>query len=161
MTTDVVILGGGNVGDVVARLDSAEMLISERIGAVVARSDWHTTEPWGFESERSFTNRAYVVRTEMAATEVLEILLDIEAELGRNRTEEYRHKVLCRQSYANRAIDLDILLYGNEVVVTPHLQVPHPHLLERDFALVPMCQALGIEIAEGRELVIKIVKNEI
>jgi 2-amino-4-hydroxy-6-hydroxymethyldihydropteridine diphosphokinase len=97
----------------------------------------------------------------MAATEVLEILLDIEAELGRNRTEEYRHKVLGHQSYANRAIDLDILLYGNEVVVTPHLQVPHPHLLERDFALVPMCQALGIEIAEGRELVIKIVKNEI
>ena len=152
MTTDVVILGGGNVGDVVARLDSAESLIAERIGEVISRSDWHTTEPWGFESERSFTNRAYRVRTTLTAIEVLEILLNIEAELGRNRTEEYRNKVLCHQSYANRAIDLDILLYGNEVVVTPHLQVPHPHLLERDFALVPMCQALDIEIAEGREV---------
>lgn len=161
MTTDVVILGGGNVGDVAARLDSAERLIAERIGTVISRSDWHTTEPWGFESESRFTNRAYTVRTQMAATEVLEHLLNIEAQLGRNRLEEYRSKVLSHQSYANRVLDLDILLYGSEVVVTPHLQVPHPHLLERDFALVPMCQALGIEIAEGRELVLKIVKNEI
>ena len=159
--TDVVILGGGNIGDVKRRLDAAEILIAERIGEVISRSEWYTTEPWGFESSADFTNRAWMVSTALEATEVLERLLSIEVELGRNRKAEYCAKVLGHQSYADRMVDLDILLYGQRVVVTPHLQVPHPRLLERDFALVPMCQALGIEIAEGRELVIKIVKNEI
>ena len=152
---------GSNLGDKCLHLRTAINEIEKRIGHVECQSAFVETEPWGFESERSFTNRAYVVRTKMAATEVLEILLDIEAELGRNRTEEYRNKVLCRQSYANRAIDLDILLYGNEVIVTPHLQVPHPHLLERDFAMIPMCDALGIDSDQGVELVRKIVEDEI
>lgn len=161
MRTEVVILGGGNVGDVAQRLNSAERLISERIGDVISRSEWHTTEPWGFEGANSFTNRAYRVLTTLTAMEVLEQLLNIEVKLGRNRMSEYREKVFSRQSYANRTIDLDILLYGQQRIVTPHLQVPHALLLQRDFALVPMCQALDIEVAEGRELVTKIVNNEI
>ena len=94
---DCVILGGGNIGDAKGRLCKAEQAISARIGAVVSRSEWYTTEAWGFESGCSFTNVAWVVRTALSATEVLETLLDIEAELGRNRTEEYRHKVLGHQ----------------------------------------------------------------
>ena len=158
---DCVILGGGNIGDVQSRLCDAESLIAERIGEVVSRSKWYTTEAWGFESNDSFTNVAWVVRTDLAAAEVLEHLLEIEVLLGRNRRQEYCDKVLSRQSYANRLIDLDILLYGSEVVVSPHLQIPHPRLLERDFALVPMCDAMGIGVDEGKEFVINIVKNEI
>lgn len=159
--TSVVVLGGGNIGDVEGRLSAAEALIAERIGEVTSRSKWYTTEPWGFESSAHFTNRAWVVATELAATEVLEHLLAIEAELGRDRKAEYCAKVLNRQSYADRMIDLDILLYGEAVVVTPHLQVPHPRLLERDFAMLPMCDALGISSDEGAELVRKIVEDEI
>ena len=158
---DCVILGGGNIGDVKGRLTRAEEAIAARIGAVVSRSEWYPTEAWGFESSSSFTNIAWVVRTELAAESVLENLLAIEAELGRDRKSEYCDKVLNRQSYANRMIDLDILLYGSQVVVTPHLQVPHPRLLEREFAIVPMCDALGISTEEGREMVINIVNNEI
>ena len=159
--TDVVILGGGNIGDVKSRLDTAETLIAERIGEVISRSEWYTTEPWGFESSADFTNRAWLVSTALEATEVLEHLLTIEVELGRNRKAEYCAKVLGHQSYADRMVDLDILLYGQRVVVTPHLQVPHPRLLERDFAMIPMCDVLGIDSDQGVELVRKIVENEI
>jgi 2-amino-4-hydroxy-6-hydroxymethyldihydropteridine diphosphokinase len=93
--------------------------------------------------------------------EAMEALLQIEAELGRNRKQEYRSKVLQRQSYANRVVDLDILLYGEHLVVTAHLQVPHPMLLERDFALQPMAEAMGISVEQAVELVTKIVKDEI
>ena len=159
--TDVVILGGGNIGDVKSRLDTAETLIAERIGEVISRSEWYTTEPWGFESSADFTNRAWLVSTALEATEVLEHLLTIEVELGRNRKAEYCAKVLGHQSYADRMVDLDILLYGQRVVVTPHLQVPHPRLLERDFAMIPMCDVLGIDSDQGVELVRKIVEDEI
>ena len=158
---DCVILGGGNIGDAKSRLCRAEQAIAARIGAVVSRSKWYTTEAWGFESGSSFTNIAWVVRTALSATEVLEALLAIEVEMGRDRKREYLDKALSRQSYADRMIDLDILLYGDKVVVTPHLQVPHPRLLEREFALLPMCDALGIGAEEGREMVVNIVKNEI
>ena len=158
---DCVILGGGNIGDVQSRLCDAERVIAERIGEVVSRSKWYSTEAWGFESSENFTNVAWVVRTELTATEVLEHLLEIEVLLGRNRRQEYCDKVLNRQSYANRVIDLDILLYGSKVVVSPHLQIPHPRLLERDFAVIPMCDAMGIDVDEGKEFVINIVKNEI
>ena len=70
--TDVVILGGGNIGDVKSRLDTAETLIAERIGEVISRSEWYTTEPWGFESSADLTKRARMVSTDLEATEVLE-----------------------------------------------------------------------------------------
>ena len=158
---EAVILGGGNRGDMVAQLDRAEQLIAQRAGSITARSDYYTTEPWGFECSDNFTNRAYVVSTALSAMELMEVLLEIEIELGRDRTAEYRSKVLGGQEYASRAIDLDILLYGQHLVVTPHLQIPHPSLLRRDFAMVPMCQVLNLDMDEGVELVRNIITNEI
>ena len=156
-----IILAGGNIGDVAMRFEEAERLLVERGVAIVAKSQNYSTKAWGFESGSSFTNIAWVARTALSATEVLEALLAIEVEMGRDRKREYLDKALSRQSYADRMIDLDILLYGDKVVVTPHLQVPHPRLLEREFALLPMCDALGIGAEEGREMVVNIVKNEI
>ena len=156
-----VILGGGNIGDAQSRLLRAEELIGQRIGCITSRSEWHTTEPWGFESNDNFTNVAWVVESALPAKEILEELLAIEVELGRNRKAEYIAKVTGAQSYASRMIDLDILLYGSELVVTPHLQIPHPMLLERDFALQPMAEAMGISVEQAVELVTKIVKDEI
>ena len=157
----VVVLGGGNVGAVSQTLDRAERLITEHIGAIASRSTDHTTEAWGFSSANAFTNRAWVVKTTLEPMEVMDTLLCIEAKCGRDRKGEYRNKVLGGESYANRIVDLDILLYDSEVVVTPHLQIPHPMLLERDFALQPMAEAMGISTEQAVELVTKIVKDEI
>ena len=137
MTTDVVILGGGTVGDVVARLDSAERLISERIGAVVARSDWHTTEPWGFETENLFLNQAIAIESALAPYDLLKELLAIEAELGRKRKEN-------QVGYESRPIDLDIIYYDDIVNDDKDLTLPHPRLHHRRFVLTPLC-----EIAPG------------
>lgn len=154
-----VILAGGNSSTTKDAIKKAEQEISARIGEVVSVSEWHTTEPWGFKCDNAFTNRAYVVNTELSATEVLETLLEIEVQTGRNRRAEYKEKVLRGENYASRVIDLDILLYGDTITVTPHLQIPHPKLLERDFALVPMCEALGLEISEARDYVRKIIEQ--
>lgn len=139
----VVILGGGNVGDVEARLQQAEQLLQQRVGNVCRSSDPMRTLAWGFEAEEPFTNRAFVIETTLSAEQVLEHLLTIERELGRNREEEYREKMLRGEAYASRMIDLDILLYGEERIVTPHLQVPHPRVLQREFALAPLEQVMG------------------
>lgn len=157
--TQTVILAGGNLLESKSAIERAEKLISEGIGRIISASAWHTTEPWGFECDRAFTNRAYLVATHLSATEVLERLLEIEVSVGRNREAEYREKVLRGENYASRVIDLDILLYGDRVTVTPHLQVPHPRLMERDFALIPMCEVLGIESSQGRDYVKQIIER--
>lgn len=148
------------MGDVEARLNEAQWLIERHIGVVVAHSSLHKTEPWGFECSQPFTNIAWLVSTDLEPMDVMENLLRIEEKLGRNRKAEYRAKVLGGQPYADRMIDLDILLYGQRVVVTPHLQIPHPLLLKRDFAMVPMCEALRIDLDRGVEMVRDIVANE-
>ena len=161
MSVDVVILGGGNMGDMEATLQRAEELIAQQIGAVSARSEVLKSEAWGFECSHPFSNRAWMATTELEPMEVMERLLAIEAQLGRDRKAEYREKVLGGQNYAARVIDLDILLYGQQVVVTPHLQIPHPMLLKRDFAIAPLCQVLGIDSDSCVELISNIVRDEI
>lgn len=159
--TNLVILGGGNSGDVIQNLNRAEEFISQRIGQIIDSSERLITEPWGFEGRLNFINQAWVVATTLPATEAMEQLLEIEALIGRDRKREYIEKMTGGQRYADRVIDLDILIYGEQVVVTPHLQIPHPRLLERDFALIPMSQALKCDVESCKLLVRKIVENEI
>ncbi len=137
-----VVVGGGNVGDVGERLDRAASLIAERIGTISSRSKIYRSEAWGFTSAMPFSNVAYVVETELSAAEVVDMLHTIEAELGRNRTEEYRAKALTGEKYAERVIDLDVALYDKERIVTPHLMIPHVGLLHRDFFIEPIREAL-------------------
>lgn len=138
----VIVVGGGNVGNVEERLDRAATLITERVGTVINRSKIYRSEAWGFTSAMQFCNVAYVVDTELSASEVVDMLHAIETELGRNRTEEYRAKALSGEKYAERVIDLDVALYDKERIVTPHLMIPHVGLLHRDFFIEPVCEVL-------------------
>ncbi len=156
---EAVILGGGNIGDVGQRLAEAERLIGERIGTLVARSSLHRSEAWGFRSQNDFLNRAFVVRTALAPEELLDATQGIERELGRDREQEYREKLLSGEPYASRRIDLDILLYGDEHISTPRLQVPHPLIMQREFALAPLCEATGLTRDEVGEKIKTIVKR--
>lgn len=153
--TRVVILGGGNVGDVAARLDAAEACIGKRIGTVVARSATYRTAPWGFQAENDFLNRAWLVETSLGGEQTLDALLAIEQELGRDREQECEQKHLTGQRYASRTLDLDVLLFGEQRIATERLQVPHPRLTEREFAMTPAEEVLGI----GREELLRMVEN--
>ncbi len=153
--TRVVILGGGNVGDVAARLDAAEACIGERIGTITARSATYRTAPWGFHAESDFLNRAWAVETALGGEQTLDVLLAIEQELGRDREQECAQKSATGERYASRTLDLDVLLFGEQRIATERLQVPHPRLTEREFAMIPTEEVLGI----GREELLQMVEN--
>lgn len=138
----VVLLTGGNVGDVKERLRSAQRLINSRIGAVLRCSHCYESAPWGFETAQPFINQVLVSETDLAPHEVLAEVLRIERELGRNRAAEAVEKAATGQRYVSRPIDIDILLYGDEVIGTSDLTIPHPGIAEREFVLTPLCEVL-------------------
>ncbi|MBO7581695.1 MAG: 2-amino-4-hydroxy-6-hydroxymethyldihydropteridine diphosphokinase [Bacteroidaceae bacterium] len=132
---------GTNLGDKEKNLVSAIKEIEMRIGPVRAQSAFLTTEPWGFESENTFLNAAVRVETELSPNALLRITQQIEREMGRTR----KSSVDPQQStviYHDRIIDIDILLYDDLHINTKKLTIPHPHMHERDFVLIPLKEIL-------------------
>ena len=126
-------LFGSNMGDKNKIFAQACLYINNRCGRVVQVSSAYESEPWGFDAKEWFLNRVIVVETELDPEALMQQLLDIEAELGRVRHPEI-------QGYTSRTADLDILYYGNRIVLTDSLTIPHPRLHQRRFALLPMCE---------------------
>ena len=126
---EFTLLLGANRGEPHATFARATTLIEDRIGRIAAASRDHWTEPWGFQDSRLFLNRAILVETKMHPERVMQRLLEIEQELGRERTSG--------SEYTSRTIDLDILFIGEEVIDRSGLSVPHPRVQERTFALAP------------------------
>lgn len=102
---------------------------------LVERSSAYTTEPWGFEAEEWFLNELLVVETELEPDVLMDTLLEIEKELGR-----VRHPG--QKGYSSRMVDLDILYYGDRIVNTEKVTIPHPLLHQRKFALMPLCEII-------------------
>ena len=121
------------MGDKESIFAQACLYINNRCGHVVKVSAAYESEPWGFESEGWFLNRVIVLETLMAPEDLLKELLEIERKLGRERHPEV-------EGYTSRTADLDILYYGQRVICTETLIVPHPRLHRRCFALLPMCE---------------------
>ena len=138
----VVLLTGGNVGDVKERLRTAQRLVNARIGAVLRCSHCYGSAPWGFEAEQPFVNQVLVADTDLAPHEVLAEVHRIERELGRNRAAEAVERAATGRRYVSRPIDIDILFYDDEVIASERLTVPHPLLSEREFALAPLCEIM-------------------
>jgi 2-amino-4-hydroxy-6-hydroxymethyldihydropteridine diphosphokinase len=109
-----------------------ELLVEEDGVEVVAVSTLRWTDPVGYEDQPRFLNGAAELATTLAARELLDRLLSIERRLGRLRDEGPR--------FGPRTIDLDLLLHGDEVIDEPGLQIPHPRLQERRFALEPLAE---------------------
>ena len=129
---------GSNLGDREDNLRRAVELLSVEDGVdVTAVSEIRGTEPVGPVEQGPFLNGAVRIETELGPRELLERLLAVEQRLGRVREERW----------GPRTIDLDLLLYGDEVVDEPGLTVPHPRLHERRFALEPLADlAPSLEI---------------
>lgn len=147
------------MGDVEQRLHRAAALIEERVGSIVRQSSMYRSKAWGFTSDAEFTNAAFVVHTPLSAEEALERLLEIEAELGRDRVAEYRSKVASGEEFSSRIIDLDIALYDEQLIVEPHLTIPHVSLLHRDFFIATICEAMECSREELVEQVTNIIEN--
>ena len=121
---------GANLGEPAAMLRTAvEQLRREPDITVVAVSSVRETEPVGLVDQPRFLNAAVAVDTELSPRELLDRLLGIERRLGRTRE---------GPRFGPRTIDLDLLLYGDERLAEPGLEVPHPRLHERLFALEPL-----------------------
>lgn len=138
----VVVINGGNVGDVAQRLMCAEQMIAQRVGRVVARSGVYRSAAWGFDADEPFLNQVLEIETELEAEELLDRLQAIEQLLGREREQELKIKSATGQRYTSRTMDIDILLYGEQIIHSQRLVVPHPRIREREFVLRPMAEIM-------------------
>ena len=132
MTRSFVGLGANLDDPGVSIARAVELLAAETDIEVVAVSTLRETDPVGYDDQPRFLNGAAELRTMLTARELLERMLAIERSLGRVRGEGPR--------FGPRPIDLDLLLYGDDVIDEPGLQVPHPRLHERRFALEPLAE---------------------
>ena len=122
---------GANLGNKEETMHRAIALINERIGSVLRTSSFIETEPWGFQSENTFLNAACLVETTLTPMQCLRETQKIERLLG--RTQKSKDGV-----YHDRPIDLDLLIYDDVEMNTPELTLPHPHMNERDFVMIPL-----------------------
>jgi 2-amino-4-hydroxy-6-hydroxymethyldihydropteridine diphosphokinase len=124
------LLIGGNLGDRTAYLNRAKELIQENCGMLAKISAIYETAAWGLEAQPSFYNQALLLETTLPAAQLMQQLLDIETRIGRKR----------EIKMGPRTIDIDMLLFNQEIINTPLLTVPHPRLPERRFALLPLAE---------------------
>jgi 2-amino-4-hydroxy-6-hydroxymethyldihydropteridine diphosphokinase len=133
---------GGNVGDVRSMFDRAlAMLCDDGVVQLVARSSDYRTPPWGVTDQPSFINAAIAVTTSLSPHDLLARTEECERALGRNRARERR--------WGPRTIDLDLLAYDDLVVIDRDLILPHPHMFERAFALVPLAEIAPEQVIAG------------
>jgi 2-amino-4-hydroxy-6-hydroxymethyldihydropteridine diphosphokinase len=122
---------GSNLGDRLANLKAAVAALRGSVGIEVVRtSSVYETEPVGVEDQPRFLNAVVELRSDLSATELLGRLKGIEQEIGRTEGERW----------GPREIDLDLLLYGDELIDSGGLVVPHPEMKRRSFVLVPLLE---------------------
>ena len=122
---------GTNLGDKTENLQNAIEGIAEKVGDIRKISGVYQTASWGFDSE-DFYNCCVEVSTYHAPEKLLSILLQIESNLGRKRVDS--------TTYLDRNIDVDVLLFDDEIIFPKTLTVPHPKMLLRKFVLVPLVE---------------------
>lgn len=134
----VIFLGlGSNLGDKESNINAALQQINLRVGNVVQRSSFYYSQPQGFESLNGFVNVVVRVETELEPLPLLTETQSIEQAMGRQE-KSYYNKELGKFVYQDRIIDIDILLFDNLTINTPELQIPHPHMEEREFVMIPL-----------------------
>ena len=126
---------GSNLGDRHATMLSAILLLDSQAGSVDRVSSAIETEPWGFGSANKFLNMCVRITTTLSPEQLLATTKDIELQLGRTTKS-------VNGQYHDRPIDIDILTYDDLHINTPSLTLPHPHMHERDFVMIPLREIL-------------------
>jgi 2-amino-4-hydroxy-6-hydroxymethyldihydropteridine diphosphokinase len=133
---------GGNIGDVRAIFDRAiSLLCDDSDIRLTARSSDYRTPPWGITDQPPFINAVVAVSTTVTPHALLARAQTCERALGRDRARE--------QHWGPRPIDLDILAYDDLVLDDATLTLPHPHLFERAFVLVPLAEIAPDRVIAG------------
>jgi len=133
---NVYLLLGSNLDNRENMIRQAVEEIAAKVGTICQSSSVYESEPWGFKAEKSFLNQVVKVETGLGAVELLDKILEIEERLGRRRE-------LNTEGYFSRTIDIDILFYNDEIIQGDRLQIPHPHIPQRMFTLLPLCELNG------------------
>ncbi len=124
---------GSNIGDKVGYIQQAiNLLVMSGNVSIVRSSAFYETEPWGNKEQDWFVNAAVEIKTKLTPQELLALCMETEKQLGRVREPN--------KKWTSRCIDIDILLYGDEIVNDENLKIPHRHMHERAFVLIPMLE---------------------
>ena len=124
---------GSNLGKRVQFISEAIQKISELIGKVNVRSQIYESTPWRVDGQENYLNQIVEVTTIFSAQDTLAAILKIESDLGRVRVEKW----------GERLIDIDIIFFNNDIIETAELCIPHKHMHERNFVLVPLNEIAG------------------
>ncbi|MCF0071614.1 2-amino-4-hydroxy-6-hydroxymethyldihydropteridine diphosphokinase [Dyadobacter sp. CY261] len=134
ITDRVYLLLGSNLGDRFQVLEAAREAIAQEAGNINSQSAIYETEPWGITDQPAFLNQVLEISTSLLPEDLLRISLNIEHQLGRVRYERW----------GARVIDIDMLYFGQTIMDSPRLTLPHPRIQDRRFVLAPLA-----EIASG------------
>lgn len=130
------LLTGGNMGNREENLATAYNYIDQQCGHVNLASSIYETAAWGKNDQSSFLNQVLEIQTNLTPRQLLKKILLIEQQIGRVREEKY----------GPRIIDIDILLFNDEIHNYPTLKIPHPELQNRRFVLVPLAEIAATTI---------------
>lgn len=127
------LLIGSNRGEKKILIEKAQQRLGLLSLKPLLSSSFFESEPWGFESDEWFVNKAVLIETEMSPESLLHQILNLEKDLGRVRGAQ-------KEGYESREIDIDILLYDNLVIDSEFLTIPHPRMHLRKFVLEPLME---------------------
>ena len=132
MANHLILHTGTNLGNREDNLLKANDLIEKRIGAISKYSSLYETEPWGVEEQPAFINQAIELTTELSPEEILNAAHRIEEEMGRIRVKKWER----------RLIDIDIIFFGDQIIETERLHIPHKQIQHRNFVLIPLMEII-------------------
>ena len=135
-TGQVFLLLGSNLGDRPQVLAAAREMIAGQAGSIVNQSAIYETEPWGITDQPAFLNQVLEITTSLLPEDLLRIILNIEHDLGRIRYERW----------GARVIDIDILYFGQTIMDSARLTLPHPRIQDRRFVLAPLAEIAPVFI---------------
>ena len=135
-TGQVFLLLGSNLGDRPQVLAAAREMIAGQAGSIVNQSAIYETEPWGITDQPAFLTQVLEITTSLLPEDLLRIILNIEHDLGRIRYERW----------GARVIDIDILYFGQTIMDSARLTLPHPRIQDRRFVLAPLAEIAPVFI---------------
>lgn len=142
---------GSNLDQPVAQINTALTLLKAQPGiGVLQISDFYWTPPWGDALQDDFINAVAEIETDIGAMPLLRVLQSIEDDMGRQRDE---------RRWGPRVIDIDLLLYGDLVLQSVELELPHARMHERAFVLMPLYQLDEALVIPGRGTIAELLKE--